>query len=89
MIIVMKPQAAESSITAIKEYIESSGLNAHLSRYRGYHHRRRRGQKPPVYRKSVALQDVDRIVPVTETYKLANRKFHPDPTTVKAGPASA
>ncbi len=31
MIIVMKPQAAESSITAIKEYIESSGLNAHLS----------------------------------------------------------
>ncbi len=31
MIIVMKPQAAESSITAIKEYIEGSGLNAHLS----------------------------------------------------------
>ena len=25
---------------------------------------------------------------MTETYKLANRKFHPDPTTVKAGPAS-
>ena len=25
---------------------------------------------------------------MTETYKLANRKLHPDPTTVKAGPAS-
>lgn len=57
MIIVMKPQAAESSITAIKEYIESSGLNAHLSQGTevtiigvvG-------GQKPPVYRKSDKLQ---------------------------------
>ena len=52
MIIVMKPQAAESSITAIKEYIESSGLNAHLSQGTevtiiGVV----RGQKPPVYRK--------------------------------------
>ena len=35
-----------------------------------------------------SFKDVDRIVPVTETYKLANRKFHSDPTTVKAGPAS-
>ena len=28
---------------------------------------------------------MDRIVPVTETYKLANRKFHPEPTIVHAG----
>ena len=28
---------------------------------------------------------VDRIVPITESYKLTNRKFHPQPTRVKVG----
>ena len=28
---------------------------------------------------------MDRIVPVTESYKLANKKFHPEPTSVKVG----
>ena len=32
MIIVMKPHAAESSIKAITDYIQESGLYAHLSR---------------------------------------------------------
>ncbi len=29
--------------------------------------------------------DVDKVVPVTESYKLANKKFHPEPTQVKVG----
>ena len=29
---------------------------------------------------------MDRIVPVTETYKLANKKFHPEPSVVQVGP---
>ena len=32
MIIIMKPQAAASSIEAVKEYIEGNGLTAHLSK---------------------------------------------------------
>ena len=28
---------------------------------------------------------VDKIIPVTESYKLANRKFHPEPTIVSVG----
>ena len=32
MIIVMKPHAAENSIKAIADYIQNSGLHAHLSR---------------------------------------------------------
>ena len=89
MIIVMKPQAAESSITAIKEYIESSGLNAHLSQGTEVTIIGVVGDKSRLSTENlISFKDVDRIVPVTETYKLANRKFHPDPTTVKAGPAS-
>ena len=32
-----------------------------------------------------SMKDVERIVPVTESYKLANKKFHPEPSTVKVG----
>ena len=31
------------------------------------------------------FDDVDRIVAVTESYKLANRKFHPEPSKIKVG----
>ena len=89
MIIVMKPQAAQSSITAIKEYIENSGLNAHLSQGTEVTIIGVVGDKSRLSTENlISFKDVDRIVPVTETYKLANRKFHPDPTTVKVGPAS-
>ncbi len=36
----------------------------------------------------ISFKDVDRIVPVTETYKLANKKFHPEPSTVRVGNTS-
>ena len=29
--------------------------------------------------------DVDRLVPITESYKLSNKKFHPEPSRVKVG----
>ena len=89
MIIVMKPQAAQSSITAIKEYIENSGLNAHLSQGTEVTIIGVVGDKSRLSTENlISFKDVDRIVPVTETYKLANRKFHPDPTTVIVGPTS-
>ena len=71
MIIVMKPQAAESSITAIKEYIESSGLNAHLSQGTEVTIIGVVGDKSRLSTENlISFKDVDRIVPVTETYKL-------------------
>ena len=87
MIIVMKPQAAESSITAIKEYIEGSGLNAHLSQGTEVTIIGVVGDKSRLSTENlISFQDVDRIVPVTETYKLANKKFHPEPSVVQVGP---
>lgn len=87
MIIVMKPQAAESSITAIKEYIEGSGLNAHLSQGTEVTIIGVVGDKSRLSTETlISFKDVDRIVPVTETYKLANKKFHPEPSVVQVGP---
>lgn len=87
MIIVMKPQAAESSITAIKEYIEGSGQNAHLSQGTEVTIIGVVGDKSRLSTENlISFKDVDRIVPVTETYKLANKKFHPEPSVVQVGP---
>lgn len=86
MIIVMKPQAAAGHITAVKNYIESNGLTAHLSEGTQVTIIGVVGDKSRLSTEHLALfSDVDRIVPVTESYKLANLKFHPDPTVVTVG----
>lgn len=89
MIIVMKPHAAESSIKAITDYIQRSGLNAHLSRGTEVTIIGVVGDKNRLSTENlISFKDVDRIVPVTEPYKLANKKFHPEPSTVRVGNTS-
>ena len=86
MIIVMKPQAASEHIAAVKHYIESNGLKAHLSEGTQVTIIGVVGDKSRLSTEHLALfSDVDRIVPVTESYKLANLKFHPQPTVVTVG----
>lgn len=86
MIIVMKPQAAAESIKAVTEYIEHNGLNTHLSQGTEVTIIGIVGDKSRLSTENlVSFKDVDRIVPVTESYKLANRKFHPEPSSVKVG----
>lgn len=86
MIIVMKPQAAKQHIQAVISYVESKGLQVHLSQ----------GEETTIIgvvgNKSIlgnenlsAFDGVEKIVPVTESYKLANKKFHPEPTTIAIG----
>lgn len=86
MIVIMKQGAAPSSIDSVVSYIKSSGLSVHLSKGEEVTIIGVVGDKTRLSTENLAMQrDVDRIVPVTETYKLANKKFHPDATTVKAG----
>lgn len=86
MIVIMKPGAAQSSIDSVIHYIEGSGLTVHLSRGEEVTIIGVVGDKSRLSRDNLTVyKDVDRIVPVTETYKLANRKFHPNPTAVKVG----
>lgn len=86
MIIVMKPNAAESSILAVTQYIENNGLKTHLSKGEEVTIIGVVGDKTRISSENlIVYKDVDRIVPVTESYKLANKKFHPEPTRIKAG----
>lgn len=89
MIIVMKPQASEQSIRAVTKYIEDNGLQVHLSKGEEVTIIGMVGDKTRLSTENLVIfKDVDRIVPVTESYKLANKKFHPQPTTVQVGNTS-
>lgn len=86
MIVVMKPGAAASSINSVVSYIKSNGLSVHLSQGEEVTIIGVVGDKSRLSTENLTVyKDVDRIVPVTESYKLANRKFHPEPSTVKVG----
>lgn len=86
MIIVMKPNAAQSSIDSVVSYIENNGLSTHLSAGEEVTIIGIVGDKTKLPTENlISFKDVDRIVPVTETYKLANRKFHPEPSRIQVG----
>ncbi len=89
MIIVMKPGAASQSIQAVTHYIEEHGLQVHLSAGEQVTIIGVVGDKTRISTENLTIfKDVDNILPVTESYKLANVKFHPEPTTVKVGNTS-
>ncbi|NLJ96810.1 MAG: 3-deoxy-7-phosphoheptulonate synthase [Clostridiales bacterium] len=86
MIIVMKPNAKVESIQRIKGIIEENGLNAHISDGQEVTIIGVVGDKAKLIDQNLEIyDDVDKVVPVTESYKLANKKFHPEPSKVKVG----
>ena len=86
MIIVMKPRASDKSVDAVIRYIKDNGLQTHLSRGEEVTIIGVVGDKTKLSEENLLSYDeVEKIVPVTESYKLVNRKFHPDPTTVDVG----
>lgn len=89
MIVVMKPNAAQESIQAVIHYIEQNGLSVHLSKGEEVTIIGIVGNKSLLSTENLTIyKDVDHIMPVTESYKLANRKFHPAPSIVKVGNTS-
>lgn len=86
MIIVMKPNAKQESIKNIINIIEQNGLTAHISDGKEVTIIGVIGDKARLFDQNLEIaEDVDKIVPVTETYKLANKKFHPTPSIIKVG----
>lgn len=86
MIIIMKPNAAPSSIEAVAGYIKENGLEVHLSQGTEVTILGVVGDKTRIDTGNLTIfKDVERIVPITESYKLANKKFHPEPSTVNVG----
>ncbi|SCP95265.1 3-deoxy-7-phosphoheptulonate synthase [Anaerobium acetethylicum] len=86
MIIVMKPNAPQSSIDFIVKTITEKGLQTHISKGEEVTIIGVVGDKSRLSQQNLEIApDVEKIVPVTETYKLANKKFHPEPSIIKAG----
>lgn len=86
MIIVMKPGAKKESITHVLSVIEGAGLDYHLSTGKETTIIGVIGDKTRLAKSNLEIADeVDKVVPVTESYKLANKKFHPEPSVVTVG----
>ena len=86
MIIVMKPNAPESAIRSITEVICSKGLQTHLSEGDQVTIIGVVGDKRKLNNQNIEVMPfVDKIVPITESYKLTNKKFHPQPSRIKVG----
>ncbi|MFT4105323.1 MAG: 3-deoxy-7-phosphoheptulonate synthase [Lacrimispora sp.] len=88
MIIIMKPNASNEAVGKIKNLIESNGLQVHLSEGTEVTIVGVVGDKTKLQGANIELMEgVDKIVAVTETYKLVNKKFHPDDTVISIGNA--
>ena len=86
MIIVMKPNAKEESIRKVLNLIEVNELEAHVSTGKQVTIIGVIGDKSKISQQNLEIfEDVDKIVAVTESYKLANKKFHPEPSIIKVG----
>lgn len=86
MIIVMKPHASEESVKNVTELIKAKGLDVHLSKGKEVTIIGVVGDKSRLANQNLEIAPgVDKIVPVTESYKLTNKKFHPEPSSIPVG----
>lgn len=86
MIIVMKPDATNQAIQNVVTIVKDNGLETHLSKGSQLTIIGCVGDKTKLSGKNIEIMPyVDKIVPVTESYKLSNKKFHPAASTVKVG----
>lgn len=86
MIIVMEPNAPLGAIDKVQQLIKAKGLETHLSQGREVTIIGVVGNKNLLSNQNIELLPfVDKIIPVTESYKLTNRKFHPEPSRINVG----
>ncbi len=86
MVIVMKPGASDASIEQVVNYVTENGFQTHLSKGTEVTIIGLIGDKEKLnYDNLKIFEGVDKLVQVTESYKLANKKFHPEPTKIKVG----
>ncbi len=85
MIIVMKPDATEENIKNVVNVIELNNLQTHISKGSSVTIIGIIGDKSKLPSTIAMLGGVDKLVPVTESYKLANKKFQQSPTVISIG----
>lgn len=85
----MKQGAEKAQIERVVAAVKERGLDVNLSQGKEVTLVGVIGDKTKLNGVNVELLDgVDKIVPVTESYKLCNIKFHPEPTVVRVGDAA-
>ena len=84
MIVVMQPSATSKNIADVISRIESDGYRAHLSEGQQQTIIGLVGESPTPKREDnySSMQGVEKVVRISEPYKLANRSFHPRDTYV-------
>ena len=86
MIIIMKPSASEEAVQKVTRLIESKGLHPHLSQGDQVTIVGVVGDKSKLHGSNIEISEgVDKIVNVTESYKLVNKKFHPEDSVIPVG----
>lgn len=89
MIIVMKENATDDAVKNVLTIVKECGFEPHLSKGEQVTIIGVIGNKSNLKNINFELiTGVDKVVPVTESYKLANKKFHPIPSTIKVGKTS-
>ncbi len=82
MIIVMKQNAPQEAIAQVVSAVESCGLSTHLSTGEEVTIIGVIGDKSRLNTPAIeSINSVEKIVPITESYKLSNKKFHPAPSS--------
>lgn len=83
MIVIMKQNSTQENIDNIVNTLHELGLEAHLSKGAEVTLIGVVGDKEKFIQKNPQIMPgVERIITVSESYKLANKKFHPEPTVV-------
>lgn len=86
MIIIMKPNASDESVRKVTSLIESKGLQVHLSKGDEVTIVGVVGDKTRLQGSNIEISEgVDKVVAVTESYKLVNKKFHPEDSVIPVG----
>ena len=86
MIIIMKPGASEEAINRVTAIVEEKGLKAHLSKGDQVTIIGCVGDKTRLQGANIEISEgVDKIVNVTESYKLVNKQFHPEDLVIPVG----
>ena len=89
MIIIMQPGATDDQVDPIVEELNRQGMQVQINRGVGCTVLGVLGDTLLIDKENMELREgVERVMPVQEPYKKANRKFHPDNTVVEVGDAS-
>ena len=82
MMIIMRTEATQAQIATVVARVEEEGLRAHISRGAERTVIGAIGDGRPINRDIyILMAGVDRVVPISRSYKLASREFHPEDST--------